>query len=148
MISIKRIFSTALAVHLAGSICMMPMASAIDWMPMDHDGQEMMQVTEIAMTPANLMSPVDCDGCVTITRPRSSIEAAANSPVPCNDGHCMSQHLPTAAISPSPLKDATKTAILVAISFYLVPLEDVIGLAWHERPPMQELGSRTIVMRK
>jgi len=134
---------------LLGNLCFMPMAYGMEAMPMDHDIQEMEQVTEMVMTPVNAMSSLHCDGCVTITRPRHHVPDMGSDRMPCGDGHCLSEHTPSVAtVTQSPLKDSVKTAILPASFFYAEPLNDIFHDGWHERPPIQVSLTRTIVLRE
>ena len=147
----KLIPAVAVAVQvLLGNLCFMPMAYGMETMPMDHDMQEMEQVTEIAMTPANLMSPRDCDdGCMTITRPRHHALAMGNDRMPCNDGHCLSEHTPSATtVTQSPLKESVMAAILPSSASYAEPLNVFRGDRRDDRRPVQVAFTQTIVLRE
>lgn len=134
---------------LLGNICMMPLASAAEAMPMDHDMQEMELVTEMVMTPVNAMSSLHCDGCVTISRPRHHASDMGGDRMPCNDGHCLSEHTPSVAtVTQSPLKEALKTTILPAAFSYTEPLKDIFDEGWPERPTVQVSFIQTIVLRE
>ncbi len=99
------------------NFCFMPMAYGEDAMPMDHDMPEMEQVTEMVMTPMHPMSTVHCDGCVTITRPKHD-SLPMTGGMPCNDGHCLSEHTPsTAVITYSSQKDIVKISLRPMLLF-------------------------------
>lgn len=124
------------------------MAYGEDAMPMDHDMQEMEQVTEMVMTPVNAMSPLHCDGCVTISRPKHH-ESPMGGRMPCNDGHCLSEHSPsTATVTQSSQKDILKIALRPAYFIIDVPEISDVALRPRDGPPIQIVQTRTVVMRE
>ena len=134
---------------LLGNLCFMPMAFAMEAMPMDHDMQEMEQVTEMVMTPANLMSPLHCEGCVTITRPRHHIPDMGGDRMPCNDGHCLSEHAPsTAVVTQSSQKDVMKVAVHPIPLFLELPEASDMVFRPRAGPENRPLITQTIVLRE
>ncbi len=141
---------TALAVAaymLLGSFCVAPAALAAESIVGDRNGEEMEQVTEMVMTPAKPMSPLHCTGCVTITRPHH--HSNAGNTLPCNAGHCLSEHTPSiAASTQSPLKNPTKAALLPASSVYSEELNDRIHRTQNGSVPVQVSFVQTVVLRE
>lgn len=146
----KKLIALAIVTQsLLSNFCMMPLASAMEAMPMDQDMQEMEQVTEMVMSPVNAMSSLHCEGCVTISRPRHHNSDMGGDRMPCNDGHCLSEHTPSVvSVTQSPLKDALKTAILPTSFVYSEPRKDVFDDGWNQRPPIQVTFVQTIVLRE
>lgn len=136
---------------LLSNFCFMPMAMAYgeEVMPMDHDMQEMEQVTEMVMTPVNAMSPLHCDGCVTIIRPKHHASDMGGEGMPCNDGHCLSEHSPSTAIATySSQKDLLKMAIRPIYYSIELPAPNNVNLKPRAGPKLQASITRTIVLRE
>ncbi len=134
---------------LLGNLCFMPMAYAEAAMPMDHDMQEMEQVTEMVMTPVNAMSPLHCEGCVTISRPKHHTSSMDGGKMPCNDEHCLSEHTPsTAVITQSSKKDVLKVALRPMPLFLELSEANDIVFRPPAGPELRPLLTQTIVLRE
>jgi hypothetical protein len=130
---------------LLGNLCFMPMTLAETAMPMDHDMEEVM---EMVMTPMYPMSTVHCDGCVTITRPKHHSTPMTGG-MPCNNGHCLSEHSPsTATVTQSSQKDILKIALRPAHFVIDVPETTDVALRPHDGPPIRTAQTRTVVLRE
>lgn len=133
---------------LLGNLCMMPFASAMEAMPMDHDMEEMEQIVEMVMTPVHPMSSVHCDGCVTITRPKHHSSPMTGG-MPCTDGHCLSGHSPsTAVVAQSSLKDVMKIALRPAFFFLEPQTEGRTEVQARAAPHLPRLLAQMVVMRE
>ncbi len=133
---------------LLSNFCFMPMALAEAAMPMDHEMEEMEQVTEMVMTPMHPMSTMHCDGCVTITRPKHHSTPMTGG-MPCNDGHCLSEHSPsTATVTQSTQKDILKIALRPAHFVIDVPETTDVALRPHDGPAIRLAQIRTVVLRE
>ncbi len=140
--------SAILANIILGNFCFMPMASAMDAMPADHDMPEMEQVTEMVMTPANAMSPLHCEGCLTIERPRHHVPDMGGG-MPCNDGHCLSEHTPsTAVVTQSAQKDMMKVALRPVPLFLELPEIDHASFMPRAGPDYRPVLTKTVVLRE
>jgi hypothetical protein len=130
---------------LLGNLCFMPMTLAETAMPMDHDMEEVM---EMVMTPMYPMSTVHCDGCVTITRPKHHSTPMTGG-MPCNNGHCLSEHSPsTATVTQSSQKDILKIALRPAHFVIDVPETTDVALRPRDGPPIRIAQTRTVVLRE
>jgi hypothetical protein len=130
---------------LLGNLCFMPMTLAETAMPMDHDMEEVM---EMVMTPMYPMSTVHCDGCVTITRPKHHSTPMTGG-MPCNNGHCLSEHSPsTATVTQSSQKDILKIALRPAHFVIDVPETTDVALRPRDGPPIRIAHTRTVVLRE
>lgn len=148
----KRFIALAIVIQsLLSNFCLMPLVSAMEAMPMDHDEmQEMEQVTELVMTPANAISPLDCDnGCITVMRPRHHVDMGSMR-VPCNDGHCLTEHTETAAImTQSPQRETTTVATLpVSAVFIESTQKNELLQSGADTSFMQNSLTKTIVLRQ
>lgn len=134
---------------LLGNLCYMPLAFADEAIPMDHDMQEMEQIMEMAMTPVSAMSPLHCkEGCVMVLRPAHHFPVMESGRMPCNDGHCLSEHIPAlATVTQLSQKDIVVTAIPVSVS-YDEPLNDVARFGWSDHSRKQISSIQTIVLRE
>ena len=134
---------------LLSNFCFMPMAYGENAMPMDHDMQEMEQVTEMVMTPVNAMSPLHCDGCVTVIRPKHHTSDMEGGRMPCNDGHCLSEHSPSIAIATqSSQKDVLNMPARPMHLFLELPETSDVKLRPPADPTPQVFITRTIVLRE
>ncbi len=130
------------------NFCFMPLAYAEAVMPMDHDTEEIEEVMEIVMTPMYPMSTVHCDGCVTITRPKHHSTPMTGG-MPCNNGHCLSEHSPsTATVTQSSQKDILKIALRSA--HFVIDVPEIINVALKPRDgsPIRIVQTRTVVLRE
>lgn len=133
---------------LLSNFCFMPLAYAEAVMPTDHDMEEMEQVMEMVMTPMYPMSTVHCDGCVTIARPKHHSTPMTGG-MPCNDGHCLSEHSPsTATVTQSSQKDILEIALRPA--HFVIDLPEITDAALrpHGGPPIRLAQTRTVVLRE
>lgn len=129
---------------LTGNLCFMDVAMAAS---MDR-GEEMETVQEMVMTPAHPMSPLHCDSCVTITRPRHH-DSDAGGRLPCNDGHCLSEHASDAAtVSQSPLQDSVRAAAIPAFFTYAERLIDKFHTGNNDLVAVDTSSIRTVVLRE
>ena len=146
----KMIPAVAVAAQvLLGNLCFMPMAYGADAMPMDHDMQEIEQVMEMVMTPVNAMSPLHCEGCVTISRPKHHTSSMDAGRMPCNDGHCLSEHTPsTATITQSSQREIVKMAARPVSFIVEVPQATEVAFMPRAGPDARESLTQTIVLRE
>lgn len=124
-----------LAEAVAGRLCMMPVAYAVP-APEPHDAE-----MEMAMTPVEPMSPVDCNRCINVK------EAAPRQMSADCAGHCYSQGNDVSGAVVSNTQTALDSIILPPpLSAAAIP--DGAGLAFYEAnaPPPGARTSRTIVM--
>ena len=133
---------------LLGNLCFMPMAFAGETMPMDHDMEEMEEVMEMVMTPLNPMSSLHCDGCVAVIRSKHH-ESPMGGGMPCNDGHCLSEHSPsTATVTQSSQKDIFKITLRPA--HFVIDVPEIFNVTLKPRDglPIYIIQTRTIVLRE
>jgi hypothetical protein len=146
---IKVVSSFAVATQIIlSNICLMPIASAEDHLPVEPMEMEAMQ--EMAMTPANAMSPLHCDdGCVTIMRPRHHVDTGSMR-VPCNDGHCLTEHTEPVAIMTQSSQRKTVTVAMLPVSATLIESTQKDDLSRRGADPsfIQKSLTKTIVMRQ
>lgn len=145
----NRSITLALVAHaILGNVCFMPMAFAHEVMPMDHDMQEMEEITEMVMTPANAISPIDCGGgCVTVIRPKFHTGMEGGR-MPCNDGHCLSGHQPSTAVTQNSQNDVVKIPVRLMPFLVIAPEANDVLLKSREDPDIRPLITQTIVLRE
>lgn len=123
-----------LAEAVAGRLCMMPVAYAAP-MPEPHDA-----AMEMAMTPVEPMSPVDCSRCVSVKEvaPRKMSAGCA--------GHCYSQRNDVSGAVVSNAQAALDSIMLPPPLQAAIP--DGVGLAFYEAnaPPPGTRAARTAVL--
>jgi hypothetical protein len=149
--SFKVLLSAGFVFHtIIGNFCMMmPMAYAMESIATENAVEEMEQVTEMVMTPVTPMTSLDCDGCVTIMRPRFHMPTMGGGSMPCNDGHCLSWHTPSiATITHSPQNDPVQAAILPVSFSYAHTMSTSIYDEWNTSPRIQISFVRSIVLRE
>lgn len=133
---------------LLNNFCFMPMALAEAAMPMKHDMEEMEEAIEMVMTPVHPMSSLHCDGCLTITRPKHH-ESPMGGDMPCDDGHCLSEHSPsTATVTQSSQKEILKIALRPAHFVIDVSAAIDVALGPRDGPPLRLPQTRTVVLRE
>ncbi len=146
---IKKIPAIFVAAQIVlSNICLMPIASAEDHIPTEPVGMEAMQ--EMVMTPANAMSPLHCDnGCVTIMRPGHHVDTGSMR-VPCNDGHCLTEHAELVAVVTQ--SSQRETAIIAMLPVSAVFIEstkkDDLLRSGRDTSFIQESLTKTIVLRQ
>ncbi len=110
--------------------------------------EDMEQVTEMVMTPANAMSPLHCDGCMTYTRPRHHAPDM-DGDLPCNDGHCLSEGTSIlATVTKSFQLESLKAVFFSTGIAYQELLNDTVRTEWNDNVLAQASHARTVVLRE
>ena len=147
MFSRRLIAVAVIANAVLGSFCMMPMVSAEDDLPVETAIEAM---HEMVMTPANAMSPLHCDnGCITIMRPGHHVDTGSMR-VPCNDGHCLTEHTePVAVVTQSSQRETAIIAMLPVSTVFIASVQkDKLLRSGRDTSFIQESLTKTIVLRQ